>query len=89
MNILQAFGILLLGVGLGALLIWFQQTDARKQFRQDLEIQIDQALFGELRRQRLLNISHESTRQSQTLAPEPLSEDYSSVRPRPVFTSLS
>jgi len=89
MNILQAFGILLLGVGLGALLIWLQQTDARKQFRQELEIQIDQALIGELRCQRLFNISHESPRQSQTLAPEPLSEGNPSARPRPVFTSLS
>jgi hypothetical protein len=56
MNILQAFGILLLGAGLGALLIWLQQTAARRQFRQELEIQIDQALFGELCRQRLRNI---------------------------------
>jgi hypothetical protein len=56
MNILQAFGILLLGAGLGALLIWLQQTAARRQFRQELETQIDQALCGELRRQRLLNI---------------------------------
>jgi uncharacterized membrane-anchored protein YhcB (DUF1043 family) len=65
------FGILLLGIGLGALLIWLQQTDARKQFRQELEIQIDQALFGELRRQRLLNICRESARQGETLASEP------------------
>jgi hypothetical protein len=56
MNILQAFGILLLGAGLGALLIWLQQTAARRQFRQELETQIDQALIGELRRQRLLNM---------------------------------
>jgi hypothetical protein len=59
MNTLQAFGILLLGAGLGALLIWLQQTAARRQFRQELETQIDQALFGELRRQRLLNICQE------------------------------
>ena len=56
MNTLQAFGILLLGAGLGALLIWLQQTAARRQFRQELENQIDQALIGELRRQRLLHM---------------------------------
>jgi hypothetical protein len=84
MNILQAFGILLLGVGLGALLIWLQQIDARKQFRQELEIQIDQALLGELRRQRLLNICRESARQGETLAPEPLSISNRSARSRPV-----
>jgi hypothetical protein len=56
MNILQAFGVLLLGAGLGALLIWLQQTASRRQFRQELETQIDQALLGQLGRQRLLNI---------------------------------
>jgi hypothetical protein len=56
MNILQAFGVLLLGAGLGALLIWLQQTTSRRQFRQQLETQIDQALLGQLGRQRLLNI---------------------------------
>jgi hypothetical protein len=56
MNTLQAFGILLLGAGLGALLIWLQQTAARRQFRQELENQMDQALIGELRRQRLLPV---------------------------------
>jgi hypothetical protein len=56
MNTLQAFGVLLLGAGLGALLIWLQQTASRRQFRQELETQIDQALLGQLGRQRLLNI---------------------------------
>lgn len=56
MNILQAVGILLFGVGLGALLIWLQQTAARRQFRQELETQVDQALFGGWRRQRVINI---------------------------------
>ena len=51
MNILEAFSILLLGLGLGALLMWVQQTAARRQFRQQLETQVDQALFGGLRRQ--------------------------------------
>jgi hypothetical protein len=55
MNVLQALGILLLGVGLGALLVWLQQTAVRRRFRQELEAQIDQAVFGGLRRQRLLN----------------------------------
>lgn len=56
MNILQAFGVLLLGAGLGALLIWLQQTASRRQFRQEIETQIDQALLGQFGRQRLLNI---------------------------------
>ena len=56
MNVPQALGILLLGVGLGALLVWLQQTAVRRRFRQELEAQIDQAIFGGLRRQRLLNI---------------------------------
>jgi hypothetical protein len=56
MNIVQEFGILLLGAGLGALLIWLQQTAARRRFRQELEAQIEQAFLGELGRQRLLNI---------------------------------
>jgi hypothetical protein len=56
MNILQAIGILLLGAGLGALLTWLQQTAVRKQFLQELEAQVDQALFSRLRSQRLLNI---------------------------------
>jgi hypothetical protein len=30
MNILQEFGILMLGAGLGALLVWLQQSTARK-----------------------------------------------------------
>ena len=85
MNILQAFGILLLGVGLGAVLVWFQQNDARKQFRQELEVQIDQALFGELRRQRLFNICRESATQGGTLAPEPLSEGKPSAPPTSGF----
>ena len=37
MNILQALGVLLLGVGLGGLLAWLQQTTARRQFREELE----------------------------------------------------
>ena len=56
MNILQALGVLLLGVGLGALLIWIQQTAARRQFRKEMETRIDQALFVGPRRQRLVNI---------------------------------
>jgi hypothetical protein len=43
MNILQAFGVLLLGVGLGGLLVWLQQSAARRQFREDLETLTDQA----------------------------------------------
>lgn len=45
MNIMQAFGALLLGVGLGGLLVWLQQSCARRQFREDLEARIDQACF--------------------------------------------
>jgi hypothetical protein len=40
MNILQALGILLLGAGLGALLLWIQQAAMRRQFRKELETQI-------------------------------------------------
>jgi len=43
MNIPQAFGLLLLGVGLGALLVWLQQRAARRQFREELETLTDQA----------------------------------------------
>jgi hypothetical protein len=43
MNILQAFGMLLLGVGLGGLLAWLQQTAARRQFREELETLTDKA----------------------------------------------
>ncbi|SRR5208337_2282825 len=56
MNVPQALSILLLGAGLGAFLVWLQQTAVRRRFRQELETQIDQAVFGGLRRQRLLNI---------------------------------
>jgi len=59
MNILQAFGILLFGACLGALLMWLPQTAARRQFQQELETQIDQALFGGLRRQRLADVRQE------------------------------
>ena len=55
MTIIHAFGVLLLGTGLGALLVWLQQTGARRRFRQDLQDQIDQAVFGGLRRQRILD----------------------------------
>jgi hypothetical protein len=60
MNILQAFGIFLFGAGLGALLMWVPQTAARKHYRQELETQIDHALFGGLRRHRLDHIRQES-----------------------------
>jgi hypothetical protein len=56
MNIPQAFGILLLGAGLGTLLTWLQQTAVRRRFQQELESQIVQALFGRLRRRRLLHM---------------------------------
>jgi hypothetical protein len=56
MNLPQAFGILLLGAGLGTLLTWLQQTGVRKRFQQELESQIDQALFGGLRRRKLLHM---------------------------------
>jgi len=62
MNIVQALEILLFGVGLGALLIWPQQAAARKQFRQELEAQIDQALIDGLHYQRLLNILSDAER---------------------------
>jgi len=50
MSVLQAFGILLLGAGLGALLSWIQQTAARKQLEQELETQLYEAIFGWRRR---------------------------------------
>lgn len=56
MNIALAFGLFLSGAGLGALLTWLQQTAVRRQFQQELETQIEQALFGGLRRRRLINI---------------------------------
>jgi len=54
MNIGLAVGILLLGAGLGALLTWLQQTAVRRRFQQELETQIDQALFDGLRRRKCL-----------------------------------
>jgi len=53
MSVPQAFGILLSGAGLGTLLTWLQQTGVRRRFQQELESQIDQALFGGLRRRKL------------------------------------
>jgi hypothetical protein len=56
MNVPQAFGISLFGAALGTLLTWLQQTVVRRQFQEELESQIDQALFGGLRHQRLLHM---------------------------------
>src|ERR1700687_468304 len=56
MNVPQAVGILLLGAGLGTLLTWLQQAAVRRRFQQELESQIDQALFGVLRRRKLLHM---------------------------------
>jgi hypothetical protein len=56
MNLPQAFGILLLGVGSGALLTWLQQATVRRRFRQEIVAQIDKTLFDESRRQRFLNL---------------------------------
>ena len=85
MNILQAFGLLLLGAGLGALLIWLQQTGARKQFRQELQIQIGQAFLGELRRHRLLNVRQEKRDPGR----DPCSESNPKRSPTSSFTRLS
>ena len=56
MNVPQAFGIFLLGAGLGTLLTWLHQTGVRRRFQRELESQIDQALFGGLRRRKLLHM---------------------------------
>lgn len=56
MNLLQTFGILLLGVGLGALLTWLQQATVRRRFQQEIVAQIDKTLFDESRRQRFPNL---------------------------------
>jgi hypothetical protein len=53
MNILPAFGVLLLGVGLGGLLVWLQQNALRRQFREDLEALTDQAFSVDSRREGL------------------------------------
>jgi len=53
MNIPLAFGLLLLGVGLGGLLVWLQQSAARRQFREDLETRIDKAFFARSRHEGL------------------------------------
>ncbi len=60
MNILQEFGILMLGVGLGALLVWLQQRTARKQFRQEIRLEIQGALSGPSRRQPTNTTQHVS-----------------------------
>jgi len=59
MNIQQAFGILLFGTGLGALLIGLPLAAASRKMRQRLEAQIDQALSRGLRRQRLFHAGQE------------------------------
>ena len=46
MNIAIAFGLFLLGAGLGALLIWIQQTASRRRFLEGLETQINEAPFA-------------------------------------------
>lgn len=46
----QAIGIWLFGAISGALLSWFQQVSSAQSYRQKLETQIDQALFGRSRR---------------------------------------
>ena len=56
MNVTVAFGILLLGTGLGALLVWLQQRAIRRQFLQGLESELEQALFGAARRSRQPNV---------------------------------
>jgi hypothetical protein len=55
MSIALAFGLFLSGAGLGALSTRIQQTAVRRQFQQELETQIKQALFGGMSRRRLLN----------------------------------
>jgi hypothetical protein len=57
MSAVLAFGILLLGVGLGALLFWLLQSCLREQLHQELEGLLDQALFERLRRQGRFNSS--------------------------------
>jgi hypothetical protein len=42
----------LLGAGLGGFLTWIRQTAVRKRLLQNLESELDQALFGGLRRQK-------------------------------------
>ncbi len=55
MNIGIALGIFLLGAGLGALLIWIQQTASRRRFLQGLEAQINEAFFTRSRHGKLLD----------------------------------
>jgi hypothetical protein len=57
MSAVLAFGILLLGVGLGALLFWLLHSCLREQVHQELEGLLDQALFERLRRQGRFNSS--------------------------------
>jgi hypothetical protein len=44
--------VFLLGACLGGFLTWIQQTAVRKRLLQKLESELDQALFGGLRRQK-------------------------------------
>jgi hypothetical protein len=50
MTLLAVSSALMFGMGLGGLLVWFQQTDARARFRQEIESQIEQAIYGRMRR---------------------------------------
>jgi CHASE1-domain containing sensor protein len=50
MTLLVAAGALFIGMAVGGLLVWLHQTDARARFRQEIEGEIKQALYGRRRR---------------------------------------
>jgi len=54
MHVPEAFGVFLIGAGIGALVVWFQQTASRRLL-QDLEEELDRICFGRARRERLAN----------------------------------
>jgi CheY-like chemotaxis protein len=55
MTLYEAVGDWLFGASSGAILIWFQQSSARRRELLELAASLDQALFGDLRRRRLSN----------------------------------
>lgn len=52
MNVPLALGVFLLGAGVGGLLVRIQQTSVRRRIVASMIAEIDEALFGKLRRER-------------------------------------
>jgi hypothetical protein len=77
MDVAAALGIFLFGLGIGGLLVWVEQTAARKQFRDKLETQLNEAFFGRVQRgHRSYDYSSVSSVQAEFTEP-PITGNYS------------